>query len=103
MIALGIYTTCAISPRMLVCWDNNAVGQTTVQIAFRKAYSVDTVFMHTYALAHIKNKSTVGCWGNNIDGQTNVPQHVYAYNKEDDMSNLRNRNDDRGKLDENKV
>ena len=43
----------------------------------------------------------VGCWGNNRDGQTHVPQHVYGYNKGNDMSNLRNRNDDRGNTDEN--
>ena len=43
----------------------------------------------------------VGCWGDNRDGQTNVPQDVYGYNKEDDMINLRNRNDGRGNKDEN--
>jgi hypothetical protein len=86
---------------MLACWGNNSVGQTTVPIAFRKAYFVDTVSVHICALAHIKNKNMVGCWGNNIDGQTNVPQNVYGYTNEDDKSTLINRNDGIGNKNEN--
>ena len=87
---------------MLACWGLNIVGQTTVLIAFRKAYSVATKSLHTCALAHIKNKSTVGCWGDNKDGQTSVSQHVYRYTNEDDKNTLVNKNAGKGNKDEDK-
>ena len=62
---------------MLACWGNNIFGQTTVPVAFRQAYLVDTT-QHTCALAFIRSKSTVGCWGDNRGGKTNLPEYIYG-------------------------
>ena len=52
-------------------------------------------------MAHMKNKSMVGCWGDNTDGKTNVPQHIYGNTNKDDKSTLRNSYDGKGNKDEN--
>ena len=63
--------------------------------------SFDNSYLHTCALAHIKNKSMVGCWGNNREGQTNVPQHIYEYTNEFYKSNHKNKNAARGNKNKN--
>ena len=60
---------------LIKCWGNNQFGQTTVPVAFRRAYAVHTA-SHTCALAHMDTKSRVGCWGDNVNGEATVPAFI---------------------------
>ena len=74
-MALGVFHTCALSPRLMACWGNNSYGQTTVPKAFRRAYAVLATY-HTCAQVLSAGIRRVGCWGANMNGQTDVPEYV---------------------------